>query len=74
MVMNGLVLRSARSTAFSAISGVMSVCTASMLAREAWQYTQVSLQRSVTTNMWRFGPACRKRRRALTRSAARRTS
>ena len=37
MVTNGLVLCSTRSTARSAVSRVMSVWTASRLAREAWQ-------------------------------------
>ena len=37
IVTNGDVLRSARSTDFSASSGVMSVCVASMFARDAWQ-------------------------------------
>ena len=56
IVTDGEVDCSTRSTHFSAISGVMSVCTASMFARLAWQYTHVSLQRNVTTKMCRFGP------------------
>ena len=37
MVMKPLVLDSARSTALRAVSTLMSVWTASMFAREAWQ-------------------------------------
>ena len=74
MVRKGEVVCSARSTAFVAVSTDMSVCTASMLAREAWQYTQVSLQRRVTTMMWRFGPTPRKLLRRRSRSTAAGTS
>ncbi len=45
-----------------------------MSAREAWQYTQVSLQRSVTTMTWSSGPAWMKYLRAFIRSAAAWTS
>src|SRR5690606_31460448 len=74
MVTNPLVLDSARSTDLVAVSIDMSVSTASMLAREAWQYTQVSLQRSVTTITCSSGPPCTKYLRALSRSDAACTS
>ena len=62
------------STTCLAVSMLMSVSTAFMLAREAWQYLQDWLQRRVVMTMCRCGPCPTKRFLRRTRVASASTS